>query len=68
MKLILLHLCDLQRIFRGTAVRCKVARMRSAAVAMQSAWRRRQAMRRYAQAVCNVTAVQVIRTSTPVHR
>ena len=68
MKPILLHLCALQRILRGAAVRCKVARLRSAAVAMQSAWRRRQAMRRYAQAVRNVTAVQVIRTSAPVHK
>ena len=58
----------LQRMFRGTAARRMVARLHSAAVAIQSAWRRRQAMRRYAQAVHDVIAVQVARTSASGHK
>ena len=57
----------LQRIVRGAVTRRKIARLRSAAVAIQSAWRGRQAMRRYHTAVQNVTAVQVARTSALGH-
>jgi myosin heavy subunit len=49
----------LQRVARGMAVRRQVARQRGAAVAIQSAWRQRQAMRRYAQDVWDITHAQV---------
>ena len=48
----------LQRYIRGAAVRRALARQHGAAVAIQSAWRQRQAMRRYARDVRDITSAQ----------
>ncbi len=52
----------LQRFARGAAVRRALARQHGAAVAIQSAWRQRQAMRRYARDVRDITSAQASRT------
>lgn len=58
----------LQRFARGAAIRREVARQRSAAVAIQSAWRQRQAMRRYVPDVRDVTLAQVWCSDFPAKR
>ncbi len=52
----------LQRFARGTAVRRALARQHGAAMAIQSAWRQRQAMRRYTRDVQDITFAQVRQT------